>query len=60
MMPKVKKPKPPPTPISANDQRNLAPVDSTATSYKSLISNAGGAGGLVKSANVAKRNLLGG
>lgn len=60
MTPKVKKPKPPPTPISAQDMKNFSQPDSTARSYSSLISNAGGAAGLTKKANVQKRQLLGG
>lgn len=60
MTPKVKKPKPPPTPISAMDMKNFASTDSTAKSYSSLISNAGGASGLTKKANIQKKTLLGG
>ena len=60
MTPKVTKPKPPPTPISANDMKNFSATDSTARGYDSLIANASGAAGLMKKANVQKRALLGG
>lgn len=61
MTPKVNKPKPPPTPISAMDMKQFGkPADDTARSYSSLIANAGGASGLTKKANISKKTLLGG
>lgn len=60
MMPKVKTPKPPPEPASAVDIKTFNPKDETSRSYGSLVSTAGGIGGLKKSATTVKKSLLGG
>lgn len=58
MMPKVKKPEPPPHPVSAADMKTFNTSDETSRAYSSLIST--GNIGLTRKADTVKRTLLGG
>jgi len=58
MMPKVKKPDPPPHPKSAADMKTFEPRDDTSIAYSSLINTA--PAGLTRKANTVKKSLLGG
>ena len=59
-MPSVEAPKPLPPVISAANMKAYAPNDAVSRSYNSLISNAGGAQGLLNTGLSAKKTLLGG